>query len=476
MVSEAPMTVGQPAGESRVEFAADAAFPFPQAGGGGAGPVPTVPAPGAPGPMGTTPPKPMPAGPMGATSGAPTLGTPVPVTEGTVMTGPLVAGPINGGPIVDGSAGGSPFLDGMMGGMPNVWGSVEYLNWRLRGAHIPALVTTAPVGSSGTLSDPATAAVYGGDSGDTDWQEGFRLRAGTWLEGGQTGFDVGFFMLGKVKDRFVTGSNGDPGIFRPFFNTATGAEDATLVAFVDPVVGPILAGRVSIAADTDLWGAEANYRSGWSTGLGGRFDVLAGYRHVRLRETLHIQSDITTAIPAGAAPAGTAISIFDRFETLNQFHGAQVGLVGEWQMGSMTFGLRASVAAGVNLQEVEIAGGSTSVAPGATTPVTGAGGLYALPSNIGTRDRAVFSVVPEIGATLGYQLTSNLRVFGGYNALSFTNVARAGEQINRRVNGTFIPDPTTGTAAGVGAPSPLFKRRDSDFYTHGWTAGVEWRW
>jgi hypothetical protein len=125
---------------------------------------------------------------------------------------------------------------------------------------------------------------------------------------------------------------------------------------------------------------------------------------------------------------------------------------------------------------VDINGGSSSLAPGALSPITAAGGLYALPSNIGSRDRTAFAVVSEVGATVGYQVTGNLRVFGGYNVLSFTNVARAGEQINRNVNATFIPDPTTGTAAGVGAASPLFKHRDSDFYAHGWTAGVEWRW
>jgi hypothetical protein len=468
MVSEAPPVAGEPATDS--VFAADAAFPWPQGGGGGSGPIPTIPPPG------TTPPKPMPGSPM-PMPGAPALGTPAPVvTDGTVLSGPLVSGPINGGPIIEGS-GGTPFLDGVLGGpLPRLWVSGEFLRWKLRGPHVPALVTIAPVGSPGTLSDAGTAAVVGGTDGDSDWRDGFRLRAGTWLEGGQGGIDVGFFWLSQIKDRFAIGSNGDPGVFRPFFNTATGAEDATLVAFVDPVAGQVLSGRVAVNGKTDFWGVEANYRTGWSSGLGGRFDVLCGYRYVRLRETLDIQSNLTTAIAAGAAPAGTQIAIFDSFEGLNQFHGGQVGVVGEWQTGSMTFGLRASIAAGVNLQEVDISGGSSSLAPGATTPVTAAGGLYALPSNIGTYNRTVFSVVPEVGATIGYQVTCSLRLFVGYNVMSMTNVVRAGEQINRNVNGTFIPDPTTGTAAGVGAPSPLYKHRDSDFYAHGCTAGLEWRW
>jgi len=420
-------------------------------------------------PMGTTPPKVMPGTPMPMT-GTPT-GT---VVEGTqVPTGPLVTTLINGGPIMDG-CGSSPFLDGMDGCMPKWWVSGEYLHWRFRGAHIPALVTIAPAGGPGTLGDAETAAVFGGDDRQSDWQTGFRVRGGTWLEGG-TGIDAGFFWLGRVKDRFAVGSNGDPGVFRPFFNTATGAEDAALVAFVDPVFGPVVSGRVAVNSTTELWGADANYRTGWNTGLGGRFDVLCGLRYARLEEKLDITSSLTTLVAAGAAPAGTTITVSDSFKALNQFVGPQVGLVGEWQFGSMTLGLRGTIAAGATFQKVEINGSSGSVFPGGAT-VSAPGGVLALPSNIGSHDRTVFSLLPEVGATVGYQVMDNLRVFAGYNVMSWTNVARAGEQINRNVNGTFIPDPTTGTAAGTGAPAPTFSHHDSSFWIHGWTVGVEWRW
>ena len=41
-------------------------------------------------------------------------------------------------------------------------------------------------------------------------------------------------------------------------------------------------------------------------GLGGRIDALIGYRYLRLHDTISIQSNLITAVPAGAAPAGTA--------------------------------------------------------------------------------------------------------------------------------------------------------------------------
>lgn len=439
--------------------------------------APTPPMPMAPMPMGKadsslpTPmaPKVMPGAPM-ATPGVP-MGT---VVEGApVMTGPLVSGPINGGPIVEGCSG-TPFLDGFDGGMPQFWVSGEYLNWRFRGANIKPLVTIAPAGSPGTLSDPGTAVVFGGDDRQSDWQPGFRFRAGTWIEGGG-GLDVGFFWLDRLKDGVVVGSNGDPGIFRPFFNTGTGFEDAALVAFVDPVFGPVVTGRAAVLSTTELWGADANYRSGWDTGLGGRFDTLVGLRYARLEEELKIQSNLTTLVAAGAAPAGTLIVVSDSFRTRNQFVGPQVGFVAEWLLGNMTFGLRGTFAAGATFQKTQIAGSSGSVFPGGGQ-VAAAGGVLALPSNSGDRDHTAFSILPEAGVTIGYQVMNNLRVFAGYNVLSWTNVARAGEQINRRVNGTFIPDPTTGTAAGVGAAQPVFKHHESSFWVHGWSLGAEWRW
>jgi Putative beta barrel porin-7 (BBP7) len=467
MIPQAPLpmveqpAMSQPEVDGSLSFAADTVPASPiQVNPKGVAGAPMTPPMTMPMPMPMNPPMAMPMGTV-------VEGTPVP-------TGPLVSGPINGGPIMDGGFSGSPFLDSFGGGMPNMWVSGEYLNWRMRGANVPVLVTTAPVGSPGTLSDGASLAAFGGDNRDSDWQSGFRIRAGTWLESG-AGIDIGAFTVLRSKGNFAFGSNGDPGIFRPFFNTSAGAEDAGLVAFVDPVAGPILSGRVAIQTETDLFGAEANYRTGWTTGLGGRLDALVGYRYVRFRDSIAIQSDSVTAVPAGAAPIGTHINVYDRFTGLNQFNGAQIGFVGEWQTGSMTFGLRATIAAGVNMQNVDIAGTATATPPGGT-PIVSPGGLLALPSNIGSHDRNVFSIVPEVGVTVGYQVTSNLRVFGGYNVMSMTNVVRGGEQIDRRINGTYIPDPTTGTAAGIGSPNPLFQHRDSDFYLHGWTAGLEWRW
>jgi len=394
------------------------------------------------------------------------------------VTGPVVPGVPNGCGAPNGcgtTTGCAPYLDSACAPMPTCWFSAEWLKWRMKGVGVFPLVTAAPPGAPGTLDDPRTVVVYGGDDILTDWQTGYRIRAGMWFEGGTSGLDVGYFNVGKLRDTFVAGSTGNPGIFRPFFNTTLNTEDAQLIAFVDPVAGPVLSGAVSVFSETELMGAEVNYRSGWGNNMGGRVDALCGYRYLRLHDTINIQNNLTTQAAAGAAPAGTRIFSSDQFETTNQFHGLQAGLVGEWQFGQVTFGVRGTVAAGVTLQRVEISGGSGSVTPAGVT-VSAPGGLLALPTNIGTYDRTRWSIAPELGVTVGYQIMDNIRIFAGYNVLYWTNVARAGEQMNRFVNATFIPDPTTGTATPTGSPSPLFHTRDESFWAHGCSLGIEFRW
>jgi len=421
-------------------------------------------------------PMPIPAGP--ATMGPPpSVMTPPMSGAGMDMGTPMMGAPIGGGPMM----GDAPYLDGMGGysdgALPSVWLSAEYMNWRLKGVKVPPLVSTAPSGSPGTLTDAATYVTYGGKGDDilNDWQNGFRVRGGFWFPDGAAGVDLGFFSTGNLSERTLLGSNGDQGLFRPFFNTAIGAEDAQLAAFTDPIAGPLLSGRVATFAEATLWGFEANYRTGLGMGFGGKLDGLVGYRFVSLRDRVEVQSRVNTLVPLGAAEAGTSILTEDRFEAINTFNGGQVGLVGEWMLGAMTFGIRGTVGVGVTNQRVEINGLSNSLTPSGNS-ITSPGGLLAQPTNMGAFERSRISILPEIGMTLGYQVTNNIRVFGGINGMYWTNVARAGEQINRNVNATFIADPTTGVRNPAGARAPTFHHRDEDFYSYGYSVGLEFRW
>lgn len=437
-----------------------------------------------PGPMGVAPGSPMPGAtlvPMPMTAPAP-----VPVIDATVqmpgmippggvyggptMGGQMMPGPaLNGGPIVD-----APYLSGMgsygEGAQPCVWVTGEYLNWRLKSVNLPPIVTTSPAGSTGTIFDGNATVVYGDSHILENWQSGYRLRGGMWFPDGVSGLDIAFFSIDVSTDRNTFASDGGQGIFKPFFNTALRAEDAQLIAF-----SPVLSGTVTSVSQAMLWGGEANYRTGWGMGLGGKLDALIGYRYLNFHDRLTIDSRSLTLAPVGGASVGTQIATTDRFDAQNQFHGAQVGFVGEWQIGMMSFGLRGTVAGGWTTQTVDISGTTSSLVPGGSTFIT-PGALFAQSTNIGNHSQSRFSVVPEAGVTLGYQCTNNIRIFGGYNVLCWTNTVRAGEQINRAVNSTYIPDPITGAQAKIGAPAPLFQFRDDNFWVHGYSVGVEFRW
>lgn len=473
----APADAAVPAESFAIETDSSSLLPPPA--------TPTV-APGSPTPGATLVPMPSPAPATGPAPGpAPmvdvTVQTPAPMPMGGVYGGPAMAAPmmtgpaLNGGPILD-----PTYLGGMggcgMGDGPNpcVWGTAEYINWRLKSVSVPPLVTTAPAGSFGALLDPNTSVAYGDSHLQENWQSGFRIRGGMWFPDGSCGLDIAFFYIDVTTDRNSFASNGGQGLFKPFFNTAIRAEDAQLVAFSGPN-GPLLAGTVTAVSQASLWGAEANIRAGWGMGLGGRIDALVGGRYIQLHDRLTLDSRSTTLAAVGTAPAGTMITSSDRFDALNQFYGAQVGFAGEWQIGMMSFGLRGTIAGGWTTQAVDINGATSSLTP-AGASLTVPGGLFAQSTNIGNFSRSRFSVVPEIGVTLGYQCTNNIRIFGGYNVLCWTNTVRAGEQINRQVNGTFIPDPVTGAAAQVGAPGPWFHHRDENFWVQGYSVGVEFRW
>ncbi len=406
-------------------------------------------------------PMPIPAGPA---VGSPPAG----MNPGMPMPGTY----INGGPMV----GNAPYLDGYADGtVPKAWLTGEYMNWKLKGMAVPPLASTAPAGSPGTVSDALTYVTTGDQNIQQAWVSGYRVRGGFWFPDGEAGLDLGFFTTTNLAEKTLIASDGGQGIFRPFFNSAIGAEDAQLIAFTDPIAGPLLSGSLGTEAETMLRGFEANYRKGVGMGLGGRLDALVGYRYLNLRDRVQIQSRSTTLAILGAVPVGTQILTDDRFESTNTFHGGQVGFVGEWMLGAMTFGVRGTVGLGMTNQHVEIAGMSASLTPDGTS-LTSAGGLLAQPTNMGAFNRSRISLLPELGVTLGYQCTNNIRIFGGANAFCWTNVARAGEQIDRNVNVTYVADPITGVRSPSGSPAPTFHFRDEVFFGYGYSVGVEFRW
>ena len=113
--------------------------------------------------------------------------------------------------------------------------------------------------------------------------------------------------------------------------------------------------------------------------------------------------------------------------------------------------------------------------PGQAPMLYTGGGLLAAGPNLGefTKDR--FSVVPEVTLNLGYMVTPNFRTYVGYNFLYWTNVIRPGQQIDRVVDLTNVPNGPAGVLpSGLNRPLPTFTQ--TDLLVTGIQFGAEFRW
>lgn len=345
-----------------------------------------------------------------------------------------------------------------------VWANFEWLYFATSGQRLPPLVTTSPPGAGTGALGAGTTVLFGGNRTNNDFRNGFRLTGGFWFgEQQRNGLEGSFLFLSRSRSGFTATSNGTPLLARPFTNALNGLPDSQLVA-----APGVLAGTVGVDSRTSVIGGGVNFVHNLRCTPCGRLDLLIGYRYLNLTDDLRINEDLI-ALAGSAVPDGTRFQIQDRFRTSNNFHGGVIGISSERRFGAFFVGLRASVALGTNYQVVDITG-STVRTPSGGTPVTLPGGLLALPSNIGHYTQNRFAVMPDVGVKVGFQLTEHCRVFAGYNFLYLNNVVRAGDQIDTRVNPNLLPP-----SNGVGPALPRFTPKTTDFWIHGVSAGLEFR-
>ena len=114
--------------------------------------------------------------------------------------------------------------------------------------------------------------------------------------------------------------------------------------------------------------------------------------------------------------------------------------------------------------------GSTIITEPTQNPATYRGGVLALPTNMGNYQQNQFSMIPELGVTIGCELTCRLRVTAGYTFIYWSKVARPGDQIDTNENRSQVPPGTL-----VGAPFPQFKFTTTDFWAQGLNLGMDYR-
>lgn len=363
-------------------------------------------------------------------------------------------------------------------GLPGkFWVRAEYLIWWTEGMQTPPLVTTSPpgtpAGNAGVLGTPGVDVLYGGEEILSDQRSGGRFRIGTWRDdAGYFGYETDFFFLADEDQNFAATTIGPQIIARPFFNVEEG-QDSQLIQYPG-----IVHGTVQVDADTSLWSISPRLR--WNLACeqmidcdpyypgaagGYRLDFLLGYRYVGLEDQLSIRESIAHV----DGNTHTYFQLHDSFETSNDFHGADLGILWEGYRGPWSLEMIGRVGVGNTTQEVTISGATSVTDTGPT--FTDPGGLLALPSNIGTYSRDEFSVVPEFSITLGYAMTPRSRFLVGYTFMYWDNVVRAGDIIDTTVNQSLLPAPQ-----GNNPARPSFAFSDTDFWAQGLSLGLDYRW
>lgn len=363
------------------------------------------------------------------------------------------------------------------GGSPDpanrFWVDADYLYMWVKGQALPPLLTTSPPGTSitnaGILGTPGTTILFGNGSTNTGARSGGRLDAVAWIDANQTlAVEGDFFFLENKSTTFTATSNGSTILSRPIVDSRTGMEAAFRIAF------PGNADNASFGATSSsdgILGGGFMLRETLGSGDNFRFDVVGGWRYLQLSDSLDITSDFTSVSSASLVPPGTQVLTGDQFATKNTFNGFGIGVAGEYWNGPLSLQVLAKVSGGLNAEAIDIVGGTTTTAPG-LKPVETLGGLLALPTNIGHFSRDQGSFVPEVNCKVGYQLTPQVRATLGYMFLVWDDVVRAGDQVSRSINPSFVPGFPGGPS---GPPSPLLQPLQSNAYLQGLTLGLEVR-
>lgn len=348
------------------------------------------------------------------------------------------------------------------------WVSAEYLLWGSEGMYVPALVTTSPTGTPSGIAgvidaeDADTTILKGESHFNDDVRSGGRFELGAWLDPAQQdSVALTYFFIGQGSAGYRVNPADNAIIARPFFNVSSGEQDARLVAYPN-----LVEGTVDITAQSSFQAASFEYRR--QAVRSGRFKVnwLFGYMFAQLDENVTIHD---STVSLSGVTQGTAINLYDAFDSNNSFHGASFGLTAHEELGELWTGdVIAKGSLGGVASRTEISGQTATTLNGVTT--TNAGGLLTQTSNLGTHRDGYVSSAWELGLKLRRRLTTNTSLTLGYSWFLLSHVERAGEQIDLGVNVTQIPPGNL-----VGAARPAFPGEKSSFWTQGLNFGLEAR-
>ena len=348
----------------------------------------------------------------------------------------------------------------------------ELLKGWIRGSSAPPLVSTSastvPRNEAGVLSNATTSSIYGDGLLDTGHRTGtrFRLQRSLATEGDYGSYFGGMY-LANASDPAFFGSDatGLPVLGRPFFNANTQAQDAELVAYPN-----VLVGQVAVNTASEFYLGELGISRAFLRDEDFDLDLHAGYRYLSFRDGLYVREDLRSIDQGGVIPFNTMFVVQDSFATLNQFHGGLMGATLKARAKNWDYGIITSVSLGGLTRKLRTSGTTDVTIPGLPTN-SSAGGLLALPTNIGSYRSTRFAAIPELRLFANRSVTQRLSLNFGYTFLLVPQTWRAAEQVDYTVNESQIGG---GNLSGLSRPS--FRGASSDMWIQSLSLGFGYNW
>lgn len=371
---------------------------------------------------------------------------------------PFSAGYASGGscdtPCDSGKPGRGGFANAICNDSNDIWMKAELLLWFPQGRNTPPLGVAAANPANLFADDPA-ATVFNEPFGN-GLTPGFRGDVGKYFADGLFGIGGRVWVLGDDSETFQYSSAGNVPFFGiPFFqldaaNPLGVGEDAVIVN------GGGAEGSVVARSSLSIVAAELYGRALIGESKNHRFELIGGYSHFNITDEFDLRVvQQTIALD----------TIFnDAFRTRNEFHGGQIGNELSLRRGRWTASSLTKVHLGTMAQRVSASGNSVTQIPGLPPTVTQDvnEGLFARGDARETRSQNLFTFAPEMNLKLGYQFRDHVNFHVGYSFIYWSNVALAGEQMDRNL---FV-DSTNLGATGPGRYNAI----NSDGY---WVQGID---
>jgi hypothetical protein len=353
---------------------------------------------------------------------------------------------------------------------------VEYLFWWSRGARLPPLVTTSPsdtaIENAGVLGEPGTQVLFGDGLTSSGPRSGLHLRAGVAVDGCCEWWLVtDWLALPTYADTFSAASSGNPILARPFYDEAIQSPNSELVSFPG-----LVAGGIVVDASNDFWSAGIALQKCvlccpcGACDSGYRLDLLAGYRFLELSDNVQVDERLIATDVQGPLLLGTQFEVHDEYASHSYFHGIELGIRGEWARNRyfMSGELRAAV--GPSYHRLNVSGLTRVSVPG-QPPLAFSGGLLTQSDQLGEHTDREFAVVPQAEVRVGRRFTDRLSCSIGYTFVYWSQVVRAGEQIDTSIDSSALPSGASNP--GATREIPL---QSSSFWAQGLTARLEWQY